>query len=126
MAQAYPAMRYYGFNCPNPGMREDGNYGYEVWVTIPDDMDVPAPLTKKQFAGGLYAAHVIFGEDLAGTGWGRLWKWAENSKQWQMNIDGTTGENMNNLLEECLNYFNWHTNDYQQFDLLMPIKKREA
>jgi DNA-binding transcriptional MerR regulator len=32
---------------------------YEVWVSIPDDMEVPAPLTKKTFEGGLYAAHLV-------------------------------------------------------------------
>jgi len=126
LAQVYPAARNYGFNCPNPGMREDGQYGYEAWLTIPEDMDVPAPLSKKQFAGGLYASHTIFPEDLAGTGWGRLWHWAENSQLWAMDMDGSTGENMNGLLEEKLNYFALHSSkDFAQFDLLMPIRQRE-
>ena len=31
----------------------------QLLITIPDDMDVPEPLEKKQFCGGLYAAHMI-------------------------------------------------------------------
>jgi hypothetical protein len=53
-----PDLRHYGFNHPNP-VDETDFHGYEVWVTIPEDMDVPPPLVKKQFAGGLYAAHMI-------------------------------------------------------------------
>jgi len=131
LEKIHPAARQYGFNSPNPGIREDGLYGYEFWVTIPDDMDVPAPLTKKHFKGGLYAAHMIFSEDLAGTGWHRLITWAYESKQWQpyTNAGGSLAgsqENMNDLLEEHLNYFAWGANeDFHQFDLLLPIKKRE-
>lgn len=36
-----PDAGLFGFNHPNPGMREDGKYGYEDWVTIPEDMEVP-------------------------------------------------------------------------------------
>ena len=130
LEKVYPAARQYGFNHPNPGIREDGLYGYEFWVTIPDEMDIPAPLEKKYFQGGLYAAHMIFPEDLAGTGWHRLITWAYGSKQWEPITDASgnlagSQENMNDLLEEHLNYFGWGTNkDFHQFDLLLPIKKR--
>jgi len=30
-----------------------------MWVTIPEEMDVPEPIVKKRFEGGLYAAHMI-------------------------------------------------------------------
>ncbi len=50
-----PDFRHYGFNNPDEG----GKHGYEVWVTIPDDLNVPAPLCKKHFEGGLYAAYMI-------------------------------------------------------------------
>ena len=53
----YPGTRFYGFN--NPEFGPDGKFmqhQYEVWATIPDEWDVPAPLQKKSFAGGLYAA----------------------------------------------------------------------
>jgi len=72
LREIYPAARCYGFNHPNPDMREDGKYGYEFWITIPDDMDVPAPLEKKRFEGGLYAAYMILMDEIAGIGWERL------------------------------------------------------
>lgn len=37
-----PDMRHYGFNSPNPDAT--GFHGYEVWVTIPDDTEVPSHL----------------------------------------------------------------------------------
>jgi DNA gyrase inhibitor GyrI len=55
-----PDLRQYGFNHPNPGcIKGKDTHGYEFWVTIPEDMEVPAPLEKKHFPGGLYAAHMI-------------------------------------------------------------------
>ena len=48
-----PDLRLYGFNQPDP-VYETGFHGYEIVVTIPDDMDVPPPLEKKRFAGGFY------------------------------------------------------------------------
>lgn len=133
LQKVYPASRHYGFNHPNPGMREDGKYGYERWMTIPDDFDVPAPLEKKHFAGGLYAAYMILPDDINGTGWNRLLEWAFSNKYWQPFTDHTgnlsgSGENMFDLLEEHLNYFNWNWSEnenFQQIDLLMPIKKRQ-
>lgn len=43
-----PGLRHYGFNHPNPA-DETGDHGYEIWVTIPGDMEVDAPLMKKYF-----------------------------------------------------------------------------
>lgn len=53
-----PDARMFGFNNPDP---ENGSdfHGYEDWVTIPEDMEVPEPLVKKHFDGGLYAAYTI-------------------------------------------------------------------
>lgn len=122
-----PDSRFFGFNHPNPGVREDGLYGYEVWVTIPEDMEVPAPLTKKQFKGGLYAALTIkFPEFHL---WQDLIKWAENSEQFEPNYRGND-ETMGGLLEEHLNWVysshkGWPKDGIDgQLDLLMPIKKR--
>ena len=52
-----------------------GGGGYEIWATIPDDLDVPAPLTKETRGGGLYARHpndpLVLGE------------WIEDSDKYQ-------------------------------------------
>jgi len=124
-----PDLRHFGFNHPNP--RDDTNFhGYEMWVTIPDEMEVPAPLEKKRFAGGLYAAHMIpmgaFEE------WEWLTKWVGNSDKYDYNfIEDDDGECMYGLLEEALNYRNRVTHvkdgvyDDFQLDLLCPIREKE-
>ena len=124
-----PDLRHYGFNHPNPGCIKGRDiHGYEMWVTIPDDMEVPAPLEKKHFEGGLYAAHMIpmgaFEE------WHWLWKWAEKHEKYDLNIVDDGGECMNGLLEEGLNYRNYvalvknGVYDDIQLDLLIPIKEK--
>ena len=123
----YPGLRHYGFNSPNP---EDGtnHHGYEMWVTIPDDMDVPKPLVKKRFEGALYAAYMIpIG---AFEGWDWLFKWLNENEKYAYR--GTwDGSNMFGCLEESLNYINNVTTfsdgkyDNVQLDLLIPIKEKE-
>lgn len=123
-----PDSRMFGFNHPNPGIRGDGLYGYEVWVTIPDDMDVPAPLVKKTFDGGLYAAYTIKFGDF------HLWKdfaeWVENSEVYEPDYSCLGEEIMGGCLEEHLNWVYGAHNQWcegrpdGQIDLLMPIKRR--
>ena len=128
-----PDVRCYGFNHPNPGCLEGGGHGYEFWVTIPDNMDVPEPLVKKHFEGGLYGAHMIpigaFEE------WGWLWDWAQNNDKYDANLKDDGGQCMFGLLEEHLNYRNLYLNyrnlsDFAkdkytlQLDLLVPIKTK--
>lgn len=122
-----PDMRQYGFNCPNP-VDESNYHGYEFWVTIPDDMEVPEPLVKKRFEGGLYAAHMIpmgaFEE------WEWLSEWADNNSKYEANTVDDGGQRMYGLLEEHLNYRNNVRNfadgryDNVQLDLLIPIKEK--
>lgn len=126
LKEVKPDVRHFGFNAPNP-VDETGYHGYEMWVTIPDNMEVPEPIVKKQFEGGLYAAHMIpFG---AFEEWGWLCEWVHNNSKYEGN-SGTKGhECMWGLLEEHLNYIN-HINlsntepEGLQLDLLHPIKER--
>ena len=125
LTEIKPDIRQYGFNAPNP---EDGeeHHGYEVWVTIPDNFDVPAPIMKKHFEGGLYAARMIpFG---AFEEWGWLFEWVMNNDKYEYRGDWNP-ENMFGNLEETLNYVNRvHNQDLGisglQLDLLIPIKER--
>ena len=122
-----PDVRHYGFNAPDPA---DGaaHHGYEMWVTIPDDFDVPAPLTKKHFNGGLYGAHMI--NMGAFEEWQWLFEWVGNSEKYEYRSDTSKGgENMNGLMEEFLNYYSHvksSADSYQdvQLDLLIPIKEK--
>ncbi len=124
-----PDFRHYGFNHPN-GTNNGGpcdDHGYERWVTIPDDMEVCEPLTKKHFNGGLYAAHMIpigaFEE------WEWLWQWVDDNKKYDR-IAGSP-ECMDGLIEEHLNVINNYMLSSEeldkvlQLDLLIPIKEKK-
>ena len=94
-------------------------------MTIPDDFEVPAPLVKKRFEGGLYAAHMIqFG---AFEEWGWLIEWVMQNKKYEYRGDWN-GANQFGCLEEHLNYvnrvhFTASEADGMQLDLLVPIKE---
>lgn len=120
-----PDLRHYGFNHPNP-VDETGYHGYEIWVTIPEDMEVPAPLIKKHFAGGLYAAHMIaFGNF---NEWKGLLDWITKNDKYEFAGDWSDQEHMCGLIEEHLNYIshvdleNTEPEDFQ-LDLLAPLKE---
>ena len=123
-----PDSRYFGFNHPNPGILPNDEHGYEVWVTIPDDMEVPPPLVKKHFEGGLYAAMTISFPDF--WRWGELDDWARENDTYEANYSELGLEIMGGCLEEHLNWvysshMGWPENGIDgQLDLLMPIKKR--
>ncbi len=125
LAERKPDLRHYGFNHPNP-KDETGAHGYEMWVTIPDDMQVPALLTKKYFAGGMYAAHMIPMGNF--QDWEKLICWAEAQEDYQFAGDWNDQDHMCGLLEENLNYLT-HLKEGNsepegmQLDLLLPIRK---
>lgn len=120
-----PDARMFGFNHPNPSPIKP-NYGYEEWVTIPEDMEVPAPLVKKRVEGGMYAAHTIAFPDF--QEWQLLSKWAEESDKYAPNYSEQGEEIMDGCLEEHLNWvysshMGWPKNGIDGYiDLLLPIK----
>lgn len=121
-----PDLRHYGFNHPNP-VDETGYHGYETWVTIPADFEVPAPLIKKEFKGGLYAAHMIhFGNF---NEWEGLAEWVNNNDKYEFAGDWLDQEHMCGLLDEHLNYYSHiHLENTEpenmQIDLLMPVREK--
>ncbi len=125
LSEIKPDVRHYGFNAPNP-VDETNAHGYEMWLTTPDDMDVPAPLVKKTFPGGLYAARAIpFG---AFEEWDKLFRWVSESEAYEYRGDWK-GANMFGCLEEHLNYVNHYMLDNpepegMQLDLLVPVKPK--
>ncbi len=118
-----PDLRMFGFNNPSPKGNE--TYGYEFWVTIPDDFDVPSPLQKKYFKGGLYAAHCIKMGDF--HEWQLLVQWIMNSNEYEYDAREPLG--MNGSLEEHLNAYSYFEGNekaaqFIQLDLLIPIKAK--
>lgn len=119
-------VRQFGFNSPNPP-EDGGEYGYEFWVTIPEDMEVPEPLVKKRMEGGTYAAHAIKMGDFHEWQW--LFKWAYESEEYEIAGSGSP-EDMYGCLEEHLNYFE-HIREtpegepeITQLDLLIPVRRK--
>ena len=113
-----PGFRFLGFNNPSPSQ---GNpvYGYEMWVTIPEDFNVPQPLVKKHFNGGLFASVSTFMNEI-GERWKLLHNWCEKSGKY--NVDHSV-----QWLEECTMDFETFISDDvkdsdKQLDLLEPVK----
>lgn len=118
-----PDLRVYGFNNPSPQNRE--SLGYEFWVTIPEDLEVQKPLEKKQFDGGLYAAHCIKMGDF--HEWKLLGDWINSSSEYEYDIREPLG--MSGGIEEHLNavtYYHENETDFIQLDLLAPVKRKPA
>ena len=124
--EKHPGLRLYGFNHPSP-TDDTGRHGYEFWITIPEGMEVPPPLTKKRFAGGTYAAHMIRMGDF--EEWGPFYEAVEKSEEYAYCGSGDP-EDMFGGLEEHLNYHDhiMETADgepqTQQLDLLIPVKRK--
>ncbi|MDD3335402.1 MAG: effector binding domain-containing protein [Eubacteriales bacterium] len=124
LCERKPDFRVFGFNHD-----VDGVHGYEHWITVPDDLELPAPFVKKHYGGGLYGAHMIpmgaFEE------WKWLYEWAQSSEEYE--IDWRAPEcMMGGMLEEHLNFIHIFDNDMDtldqimQLDLLVPIRKRKG
>lgn len=70
--------RYFGFNNPSPTPGKPV-YGYEVWVTVTDEVKESGEIKIKTFPGGLYAVTNTHGHDIGET-WQKLNRWVkENS-----------------------------------------------
>ncbi|MCL2447084.1 MAG: effector binding domain-containing protein [Oscillospiraceae bacterium] len=110
LAAIKPDFRHYGFN---HDVRD--KHGYERWVTIPDDMEVAAPFTKKLFPGGMYAACVL-PVDPWEEGWGLLEQWIAQNDKYEVDDRG--------WLEEHTTAAAIITGAEMYIDLLLPVKKR--
>ena len=125
IAKIKPDVRLYGFNHPNP-VDESNAHGYEFWLTIPDDMEVPAPLMKKRFEGGQYAAHMIQMGNFHEWEW--LYEWVHTNGEYVYRGNGSQ-ENMFDSLEEHLNLYTHLVEEgtmpnFTQLDLLIPVRKK--
>jgi rubredoxin len=106
------------FNCSIEDLKSDMQPD-EGWASIPDDMELPACLTKKTFEGGLYAAYSGNESD---EGFRALAEWVNESEKYEID-DGRP------LFDECLNCYHHLNGDLKrgtgelQGDLLLPIKR---
>lgn len=76
------SYRLFGYNNPDPSPGSP-NYGYDVWITVDESVQVDGDARIIEFPGGLYAVTRIEvknpEDDIPGT-WQRLVKWMESSK----------------------------------------------
>ena len=101
-----PDLRVFGFGHGN------GYGGWELSVTVPDDFDVPAPLIKYKYKGGLYAISAP-GIDVA--------QWVHESDKYEWEPHSAGGE-------EYVNPFNIYglSPETSYFEHSMPIKEMEV
>jgi len=110
-------MRFFGFNNPSPTSPDQEEYGYEVWATLDETVQVKdAVVQQKSFAGGLYAIRHIEGnpEEVMGPAWQELNEWLKDSPY-------TYGDHQ--WLEEHIDFDEVMDNPIS-FDLYMPIRKK--
>ena len=126
-----PDARSFGFDC-SQGAAKIGEPSrvYEMWVSVPADMEVPAPLIRREFHGGMYAAHVLTNWDF--DDWRLLGEWVNASDKYDNDWDAPRWRSEETVFgqgfEETLNFngFIRHDGDmkYMQLDLLFPIKEK--
>ncbi len=127
-----PDARSFGFDCSQGSVGiGEGSQVYEVWVSVPDDMEIPEPLVRRVFRGGLYAAHVLRAWDF--QDWRRLREWVNASDKYDNDWGSARWESPETVFgqgfEETLNFYNYilkHNSEmnYLQLDLLFPIKEK--
>ena len=126
-----PDARSFGFDC-SEGATQTGEPSrkYEMWVSVPDDMEIPAPLIRREFGGGMYAAHVLTNWDF--NDWRLLREWVEANDKYDNDWGAPRWWSEETVFgqgfEETLNYHGFVQRDgdmkYMQLDLLFPIKEK--
>ena len=112
-------LRIFGYNNPSPASDEQDEYGYEVCITIGDDVIINDPkVSVKILEGGLYAVTGVRPGENGDLGleimkaWKRFNDWLKDSKY-------TNGEHQ--WLEEHLG-FDEYFKQVSEVDLYMPVK----
>ncbi|AHG20939.2 hypothetical protein Z042_16010 [Chania multitudinisentens RB-25] len=127
-----PDARSFGFDCSQgAAVLGEPSRTYEMWVSVLNDMAIPAPLVKRTFDGGLYAAHVLRTWDF--EDWRLLKEWVDASDKYANDWDSPRWISPETAagqgFEETLNFYNFINKGSRmqdlQLDLLFPIKEKE-
>lgn len=106
-------VKTFGFNKPAPWVTKDDEYGYELWVVVGAELEVPPYLRVKEFPGATCAVTQI--ERLAdiGAAWEYLYQWVGDNQDYEhAHLDG---------LEQVLSPLGTPEEDYV-FKLYLPVK----
>jgi len=116
-------FRSFGFNNPDPS-EDRPEYGYETWITIPEDMEVPLPLERKKFSGGLYAS-ISTDMNQIGERWEALGNWVAAQDKYDCAFYDLPW-----LEELSMDYETFISKDVpsneKQLDILYPIKLKNT
>jgi len=115
-----PDTRSFGW-----GNTREGHWVYDVMVSIPNNLEVPAPLIKTAFPGGLYATYTSNPLDFDDM-YNVLEKWVENSSEYEKREDATPLEEAINPLS-VMGIKNIHeeTTQFMYFDFHLPVKPKQ-
>lgn len=80
----------FGFDNPVPQVNEKGEqyaskekpYGYEIWITVPDDYEIKGKLKIKKVEAGVYAVISIKNVMNIGLAWKNLFDWITNNENY--------------------------------------------
>jgi len=115
-----PDARTFGYDC-----KVGGIHGYKAWLTIPNDMDVPAPFEKSTFAGGLYACHARAFQDLNYDEAKFIYEWIGEHEEFEIEKRAPLG--MYGTIEEQYKLQPYQLgkrqNEHLHIDFLVPIKQ---
>lgn len=117
------SFRHFGFNNPDP-VEGSEVYGYEMWVTLPSEIEAEAPLWEGHFNGGLYAAIPTYMSSIF-ENWQTLYRWVNTSEVFEADFAPEIGRQW---LEENINYEHFYDEgvhfEDKQLDLLLPIRRK--
>jgi DNA gyrase inhibitor GyrI len=110
------AVKRFGFNNPPPWDTSGPDYGYESWITMPEDTQPTGEIQVKQFPGSLCAVTTIARLADIGTAWEYLYQWVQRSQDYEhAHIDG---------LEEVLSPVGT-PEEQLSFNLWLPIQLKQ-
>ena len=129
----------YGFNNPVPQVNERGEqsaskenpYGYEVWLTLPEDFKVEGNLKVKNIKAGLYVVVSVRGVNNIGNGWKTLLDWISNNEKYDFHPKWKGLPKYNENVEYGVTGLENHTNypeieeEKIRLDLYAPIIEKE-
>jgi DNA gyrase inhibitor GyrI len=106
-------IKTFGFNNPAPWVTSGDEYGYELWVVVGPDVEVPPFVMVKEYPGAKCVVTSI--EQLAeiGAAWEYLYNWVKSSKEYEY-------AHMNGL-EEVISPLGTPEEEFA-FNLYLPVK----
>jgi DNA gyrase inhibitor GyrI len=108
-------IKTFGFNKPSPWLTSGDEYGYEIWVVVGSDVEVPHYVLTKEFPGADCVVTSINRLADIGAAWKYLYDWVKDNEEYQhAHMDG---------LEEVLSPLG--TPEYDlAFNLYLPVERR--